>query len=99
METRIETINRLVDEVAGVITEAEARELILKKHNDLVAEQLDRYLNYEQRFLFDAFYNLWDKYAISLERIEEEANSSLSELNNYFSILNYKSKSNGLDIN
>lgn len=45
LQERIAAIERLTAGVGGVITEAEAKELILQKHHDLVTEYLDRYLN------------------------------------------------------
>ena len=40
--------------------------MILEKHHDLVAEQLERYLNAERRELLAVFETLWDKYAKGL---------------------------------
>lgn len=89
LEKRIAVINRLMNKVGGVITETEARELILLKHHDLVSEQLDRYLNIEKRYLTIIFEKLWQKYSISLEDLEYKKDKVVSKLNLYWKNLNY----------
>lgn len=67
--------------IGGVITEPEAKELVLRKHHDLVGEQLSRYLDAEKRALLRVFENLWEKYVIparDLERAQRQSNATLS---------------------
>ncbi len=73
----------------AVITPAEAKDLILEKHHDLVAEQLARYLNAEQRGLLAVFETLWEKYAVSTAALEEARASSMAELQGYLTRLGY----------
>lgn len=89
LQERIEAIERLTEAVGGVISEEEARELILQKHNDLVAEQLDRYLNSERRSLFRLFEILWDKYAVSTREIETAQENALQEFSIHIHKLSY----------
>ena len=73
----------------GIITDAEAKELILEKHHDLVADQLTRYLNAEKRALLSVFETLWDKYAVSTAMLEGERAASMTELQGYLYRLGY----------
>jgi type I restriction enzyme M protein len=87
---RIEAIERLSDSIGGIITEQTAKELILRKHHDLVAEQLDRYLNSEKVGLLSVFENLWDKYAAPSLELEEAVTRSDSEVKSYLRRLGYQ---------
>lgn len=89
LQERIAAIDRLVEEVDGVISEAEARELILQKHHDLVADELHRYLAAELRFLLRIFENLWGKYATSLLKIDRERNVTEEQLHKFLDDLRY----------
>ena len=73
----------------AVITVVEAKELILEKHHDLVAEQLTRYLNAEKRALLGVFETLWDKYAVSAAALEGDRAASMVELQDYLDRLGY----------
>ena len=73
-----------------VIGEAEARSLILRKHHDLVAEQLERYLGAEKRRLLQVFDNLWTKYAVSSEMLEAERMTTRTALMTYLHQLDYR---------
>lgn len=87
LQERIDAIERLTEAVGGVITEEEARELILQKHNDLVAEQLDRYLSVETRELLSIFNRMWEKYSDSLIDLKQERDYATSKLNDFLDIL------------
>ena len=89
LQARIAAIERLTAAVGGVISEAEARELILQKHHDLVRAQLERYLGAEQRLVLQFFENIWEKYAISLQVLESEREYSRQLLTTKLSILGY----------
>lgn len=80
LQERIDGLARLTAAVGGVIGEAEAKELILRKHHDLVAEQLERYLGAERRRLLGMFEGLWEKYAISSSMLEYEREATLQRL-------------------
>jgi type I restriction enzyme M protein len=89
LQNRLDSLDKVVEEIDGVITEEEAKELILQKHHDLVNEQLSRYLNAEQRQLFSRLENIFDRYKVSLDHIIKSRNKKLDALNNFFSTLNY----------
>ncbi|MEA5623510.1 N-6 DNA methylase [Nostoc sp. UHCC 0251] len=89
LEARIVNIQELMASFGGVITEEEAKELILQKHHDLVSEQLDRFLNGIRRTVIFVFENFWDKYAVAAGSVEREREETLQELNDFLSKLNY----------
>lgn len=89
LQERIAAIERLVKGVGGMINETEAKDLILQKHNDLVTNQLERYLNAERRLLIQLFEILWDKYAVSARVIEANRENALKELTVYINKLSY----------
>ncbi|MBS9385985.1 MAG: N-6 DNA methylase [Dolichospermum sp. BR01] len=89
LEGRIKNIQDLMASFGGVITEDEAKELILQKHYDLVAEQLERFLNAIKRMVIFVFENFWDKYAVAAGKVEREREETLQELNDFLSKLNY----------
>jgi type I restriction enzyme M protein len=89
LQERIAAIERLTDQVGGVISVAEAKELILQKHHDLLTEQLHRYLNAEKQVLLQIFANLWNKYAVPTKQIESEQETTLAELSEFLHNLNY----------
>jgi len=91
LERRIEAIERLTASIGGVITEPEAKELILRKHYDLVADQLSRYLNAEKRAVLAVFENLWDKYQTSAKQIEAARGASTAALMPMLQALRYES--------
>jgi type I restriction enzyme M protein len=89
LQERVAAIERLTDQVGGVITEAEAKELILQKHHDLVVEQLDRYLTIERQILVQLFENYWEKYAVSGMILEQQREEALEQLNTHLHQLTY----------
>ena len=89
LQERIDGLARLADQVGGVISEAEARALILRKHHDLVAEQLERYLGAEKRALLQVFEGLWVKYAVSLQDIDASRMRTAQQLDTYLTRLSY----------
>lgn len=89
LQERIDALARLTEQVGGVITEADAKALILRKHHDLVAEQLERYLGAEKRRLLQVFETLWDKYATSVRSLDGERINTLSNLMESLRSLNY----------
>lgn len=89
LQERIDGLERLTAAVGGVITEEEARTLILRKHHDLVAERLERYLGAEKRRLLQMFETLWEKYAVASDALESEREATQRRLKASLSRLNY----------
>lgn len=83
-------VAELVAAIGEPITDAEARDLILQKHHDLMQEQLERYLNREKRELVSLVEKLWDKYAVSRNDLEQSRTDVLNRLNEYLTALNYQ---------
>jgi type I restriction enzyme M protein len=75
--------------IGGQLTMEEAKELILQKLYDWVREQLTRYLNGSKRSLIALVEKLWDKYAVSSQKLEAEREETLAELNEFLSKLGY----------
>lgn len=86
---KLAKLDHLMTEIGGMIAPEEAQKLILKKHFDLINDQLQRYLNAEKRALIAAYENLYNKYAVSAQAIEVQRNDTMSELNDFLSQLNY----------
>jgi len=79
----------LVEDIGGMITTEEARELILQKHHDLVAGCLQRYVQAEERALFGIFENLFAKYSTSSKVMEGARKVTLDELREFLAKLGY----------
>lgn len=77
--------------IGGIITDEEAKILILQKHNNLVQQELVKYLNAEKRKLIAGLEKLWDKYAVSSQQLEKERTKTLNELNGFLTELKYLS--------
>lgn len=92
LQEKLEKIDDLIIEIGQQITEEECKTLILKKLYDLVANELERYLNAEKRKLINIFENFWDKYAISNKQLEESRSETLAELNGFLKKLGYFGK-------
>jgi len=88
-ETQIAGIDALFTQIGGMLTEEEARTLILKKLYDLANAELHRYLNTEKRRLVRGVENLWDKYAESTRTLESSRTETLNTLNAYLAGLGY----------
>lgn len=82
-------LDSFLKSIGGVITSDECKILILQKHNNLVRDELRKYLNAEKRMLVAGIEKLWDKYAIHSQTIEAERQSILKKLNKYLNDLNY----------
>jgi len=89
LEAKLDSLDTLLEEIGGMITTEESQKLILKKHFDIINDQLQRYLNAEKRALVSAFENLFDKYYTSAQAIEQKRESTMSELNDFLTQLNY----------
>jgi len=89
LKANIASFYALIQEIGGVITTEEARELIFQKHHDLVASCLQRYVQAEEQALFDIFENLFVKYSSSAQTLEDARQSTLDELQGFLSKLGY----------
>jgi type I restriction enzyme M protein len=91
LHAKLASIDALLVAIGGIITPEESQKLILKKHFDIINDQLQRYLNAEKRGLVTAFENLFDKYATSAQAIEQKRETTMAELNDFLTQLNYLS--------
>ena len=89
LEAKLDSLDTLLEEIGGMITTEESQKLILKKHFDIINDQLQRYLNAAKRALVNAFENLFDKYYTSAQAIEQKRESTMAELNDFLTQLNY----------
>jgi len=89
IQQRMAGIEAFLASIGGIITEEEAKNLILQKHNNLVQKELLKYLNAEKRKLIAGIEKLWDKYAVSAQQLEQERTETLNELNAFLKELNY----------
>ena len=71
LNARLAQVDAVFKAIGGQISEADARRLILKKIYAIARAELDRYLNSEKRVLVRAIENLWEKYAIAADELEE----------------------------
>lgn len=86
---KVNSIDSLFLSIGGIISEEASCKLILKKHFDLVNEQLQRYLAIECRSLIAAYENIYDKYFISSQQMDDARNDKLSKLNVFLKELKY----------
>lgn len=91
LKNKLNSLDALLAEIGGMITTEESQKLILKKHFDIINDQLQRYLNAEKRALVNAFENLFDKYYTSARAIEQKRETTMAELNDFLTQLNYMS--------
>ncbi|MBM9514962.1 type I restriction-modification system subunit M [Desulfogranum marinum] len=89
LETRIARTDTLFTEIDGQLTDEQAKYLILKKLYDIASRELDRYLSAEKRLLIYGVENLWNKYAISSRKLDQQRDNTLTELNGFLEGLGY----------
>ncbi len=89
LNSKLDSLDALLKEIGGMITPEESQKLILKKHFDIINDQLQRYLNAEKRQLTSAFENLFDKYYNSAQAIEQKREDTMVSLNDFLTQLNY----------
>src|SRR3990167_9118023 len=80
LKVKLVELETKVEEKKKTFTEAEARELILKKFYDGISFQLERYLGAEEKRIVSALEKLWDKYQPSIETIGAEREKSARQL-------------------
>ena len=86
---RIAHADALLARIDGQLSEEKARELILAKLYDIAHTELERYLNAEKRQLIAGVENLWDKYAVSSQQMENDRGTTLGHLNEFLGRLEY----------
>ena len=89
LEARLTKTDALFAAIGGQLTEEEAKALILKKLHDVSTQELNRYLSAAKRQLINSVENLWDKYAVSSQTLEDERRETLSELDGFLKGLGY----------
>jgi len=89
IQQRMAGLEAFLESIGGMITDEEAKTLILQKHNNLVQQELLKYLNAEKRKLIAGIEKLWDKYAVSAQQLEKERTDTLNQLNQFLTELNY----------
>ncbi len=90
LEARIARTDALLTKIGGQITQEQARRLILKKIYDIARAELDRYLNVEKRAMMGGVANLWDKYAVASDRLEDIRVATFEQLSRYLVGLGYR---------
>ena len=89
LSARLARTDAVFKAIGGKISEADARRLILKKIYDIARSELDRYLNAEKRVLVRAVENLWEKYAISADKLESDRAATLGTIGGFLTGLGY----------
>ena len=89
IEERIAGLDAFLEGIGGVITTEECKTLILQKHNNLIQQELMKYLNAEKRKLIADIEKLWDKYAVPSQQLESQRQGSLDKLNTFLTELDY----------
>ena len=91
LNARLARTDAVLKAIGGQISEADARRLILKKIYDIARTELDRYLNAEKRALVRAVENLWEKYAVPADALEEQRVATLDTMSGFLKRLGYVS--------
>jgi type I restriction enzyme M protein len=89
IEKRIAGLEDYLKSIGGVITPEECKTLILQKHNNLIHQELMKYLNAEKRKLIAGIEKLWDKYAVPSQTLETKRQLTLNKLNAFLTKLKY----------
>ena len=91
LNARMARTDAVLQAVGGQISETDARRLILKKIYDIARTELDRYLDAEKRLLVRVVENLWEKYAIAADALEEQRATTLTTMDGFLTGLGYLS--------
>ncbi|NWG12383.1 MAG: type I restriction-modification system subunit M [Acidobacteria bacterium] len=89
LQARIDRTDALLKEIGGPLTPDDARRLILKKIYDIARAELDRYLNAEKQGLIAGVEKLWEKYAVSNQKLESERAATMQSLEKMLAQLGY----------
>ena len=91
MDEKLNGLDAFLESIGGIITPEECKTLILQKHNQLVQQELLKYLNAEKRALIAGIEKLWDKYKVTSQDLENKRKDSLDKLNQFLTDLKYLS--------
>lgn len=89
MQEKLKGLDAFLESIGGIITPEECKTLILQKHNSLVQQELQKYLNAEKRALIAGIEKLWDKYKVTSQNLEAKRQDSLNKLNQFLTELKY----------
>ena len=89
LEQRIARINTVLQEINGQMTDEESKHLILTKLYDIADTELERYLKAEMRQLVSGVENLWSKYAVSTQTMEQARVQIVDRLDGFLRALGY----------
>ncbi|MFC2084012.1 type I restriction-modification system subunit M [Bacteroidota bacterium] len=89
LEKKLSGLDDYLKSIGGVITPEECKPLIEQKHNDLIQQELMKYLNAEKRKLIAGIEKLWDKYAVPMQTLEADKQKTLIKLNIFLTELKY----------
>ena len=89
LNARLAQVDAVLQAIGGQISEADSRRLILKKIYDIARAELDRYLNAEKRVLVRAVENLWEKYAIAADELENDRVATLTTMGGFLTGFGY----------
>lgn len=89
LAARIDRTDAVLKAIGGQISEEDARRLILKKIYDIARGELGRYLNAEKRVLVRAVENLWEKYAVAADELEDQRATTLATMSGFLTGLGY----------
>jgi type I restriction enzyme M protein len=81
--------DELVEQARQKISPAEAREVILKRLEQVLMESYQQYLRADQRACVAAIENLWGKYAVTAKRLEEARENASARFAGYMAELGY----------
>jgi len=81
---------QLVEQARSKISQAEAKQLILKRWEDTLYTKVNEHLVQNSRDLRTALEKLWDKYDQPLHRILQERDNAAAELSKYLKELGYE---------
>ena len=89
LNARLARADAVLKLIGGQIRVVDARRLILKKIYDIARSELDRYLNAEKRLLVRAIENLWEKYAVSADKLECDRLTTRATMSSFLTELGY----------
>ena len=89
LNARITRTDAVFVAIGGQISEIDARRLIQKKIYGIARSELDRYLDAEKQVLVRAVENLWEKYAVAVDELEEQRAKTLATMSDIFTELGY----------
>ena len=82
--------DELVEQARQKISPAEARQVILKRLEQVLMESYRHYLRADQRACVAAIENLWGKYAVTAKQLEVAPRQAAAELDGFLVELGYE---------